>query len=98
MPENRKSLLLESLDLIKVWKKEFELPLSAVTVENDRLFILQLQSGIFIRCEGVNNLKKKSAILKPYLRDIAVKYLDVGGFDLRVGDDLVIVPSEEDAF
>ncbi|HPZ39142.1 MAG TPA: FtsQ-type POTRA domain-containing protein [Candidatus Atribacteria bacterium] len=98
LPENRKSLLLESLDLIKVWKKEFELPLSAVTVENDRLFILQLQSGIFIRCEGVNNLKKKSAILKPYLRDIAVKYLDVGGFDLRVGDDLVIVPSEEDAF
>lgn len=98
LSENRKSLLLESLDLIKSWKKEFGLPLSAVVVENDRLFILQLQNGIFIKCEGVNNLKKKSAILKPYLRDISVKYLDVGGFDLRVGDDLIIVPSEEGAF
>mgnify|MGYP001394857674 FL=1 len=95
---NQKNLLLESLNLIKSWKKEFELPLSAVVVENDRLFILQLQNGIFIKCEGVNNLKKKSAILKPYLRDISVKYLDVGGFDLRAGDDLVIVPSEEGAF
>ncbi len=34
--------------------------------------------------KGLSIWKKKSAILKPYLRDIAVKYLDVGGFDLRV--------------
>ncbi len=98
LPKSQKSLLVESLSLIKMWKEEFELPLSTIIVENDKLFILQLQNGIFIKCEGVNNLRKKAAILKPYLRDIAVKSLEVGGFDLRVGDDLVIIPSGEDVF
>jgi len=98
LPKSQKSLLVESLSLIKMWKGEFELPLSTIIVENDKLFILQLQNGIFIKCEGVNNLRKKAAILKPYLRDIAVKSLEVGGFDLRVGDDLVIIPSGEDVF
>jgi len=98
LPKSQKSLLVESLSLIKMWKEEFGLPLSTIIVENDKLFILQLQNGIFIKCEGVNNLRKKAAILKPYLRDIAVKSLEVGGFDLRVGDDLVIIPSGEDVF
>jgi len=98
LPKSQKSLLVESLSLIKMWKEEFELPLSTIIVENDKLFILQLQNGIFIKCEGVNNLRKKAAILKPYLRDITVKSLEVGGFDLRVGDDLVIIPSGEDVF
>lgn len=98
LPKNQRSLLVESLSLIKIWKKEFELPLSTIVVENDKLFILQLQNGIVIKCEGVNNLNKKAAILKPYLRDIAVKSLEVGGFDLRAGDDLVIIPSGEDVF
>jgi len=96
LPENQKSLLLEALSLIKEWKREFEIPLSAIVVESDKLFILELQNGIFIKCEGVNNLKKKSAILKPYLRDVSVRYLEVGGFDIRVGDDLIIVPARED--
>jgi hypothetical protein len=81
-----------------MWKEEFALPLSTIVVENDKLFILQLQNGIFIKCEGVNNLRKKTAVLKPYLRDIAVKSLEVGGFDLRAGDGLVIIPSGEDTF
>ena len=46
-------------------EREFEIPLSAIVVESDKLFILELQNGIFIKCEGVNNLKKSRLFLSP---------------------------------
>lgn len=91
-------VLSEVLDLVAVWQKEFDFPLAEVEALNERLFILRLQNGIVIKCEGASNLRKKTALLKSYLRDVRIKSLKVRGFDLRPGEDMVIAPGEGEGF
>ncbi|MCS7241698.1 MAG: FtsQ-type POTRA domain-containing protein [Candidatus Caldatribacterium sp.] len=91
-------ILSEVLDLVAVWEKEFDFPLVEVEAFNERLFILKLQNGIVIKCEGASNLRKKAVLLKSYLRDVRIKSLKVRGFDLRPGEDMVIAPGEGEGF
>lgn len=91
-------LLSEALDIIETWQRGFDIPLREIEAMNERLFILRLRNGIVIKCEGVVNLQKKSTLLRPYLRDVRIKSLKVGGFDLRPGEDMVIAPGEGEGF
>lgn len=91
-------VLSEALDLVALWRKEFNVPLVEIEALNERLFILKLQNGIVIKCEGVANVKKKAALLRSYLRDVQIKSLKVRGFDLRPGEDMVIAPGEGEGF
>lgn len=91
-------VLSEVLELVAAWQKEFDLPLVGIEALSERLFILQLQNGIVIKCEGASNLRKKAALLKSYLRDVRIKSLKVRGFDLRPGEDMVIAPGEGEGF
>lgn len=91
-------LLSEALDIVDAWQKEFDILLQEVEAVNERLFILRLRNGIVIKCEGASNLRRKSVLLRSYLRDVRVKSLRVGGFDLRPGEDMVIAPGEGEGF
>lgn len=91
-------VLSEVLDLVAVWQKEFDLPLASVEARSERLFILKLQNGIVIKCEGATNLQRKAALLRSYLRDVRVKSLGVQGFDLRPGEDMVITSGQGEGF
>jgi cell division protein FtsQ len=91
-------LLSEVLDLVEVWQREFDVALREVEAVNERLFILRLQNGIVIKCEGASNVRKKAVLLRSYLRDVRVKSLKVRGFDLRPGEDMVIAPGEGEGF
>ena len=86
--------LLDGLEQMRLWKPDFTTPLLGIRVEDDRLFILKLQNDIFIRSEGPQNLREKSDLLRPLLREVQVKALQVGGFDLRMQRDIVLIRSE----
>ncbi len=90
--------LLDGLEQVRVWNAEFNTPLQGIKVEDERLFILKLQNDIFIRSEGPQNLREKSTLLKPLLREVQVKALQVGGFDLRMRRDIVLIRSEGEEY
>ena len=87
-----------TLEVIRTWMSDFDTPLKLVKMVHNNLFILQLQNDIFIKCESVQNLKEKVAVLKPLLREVQVKALKVVGFDLRMKKDIVLIQDEEEVF
>ncbi|HSV31202.1 MAG TPA: FtsQ-type POTRA domain-containing protein [Atribacteraceae bacterium] len=90
--------LADALEMIDLWKETFETPLTEIRVEDRKLFILNLYNGIFIRSEGPRNLQDKAALLAPLLREVQIKALQVGGFDLRMRRDIVLIRNEGESF
>lgn len=88
------NVLREVLALVTTWKSVFDYPLETVEVAGERLFILRLRNGIVIKCGGALNLKNKAGLLRPYLREVSIRSLRVFGFDLRAGEDIVIMTGE----
>lgn len=95
MNQNEGRLLQEALQLAKIWYQRLRFPLLGIKVEDEKLFILQLQNGIFIKCQNSKNLEEKLPVLAPLLEDTIVRSLQVGGFDLRAEKEIFIIPSEE---
>ncbi|MGQ9472550.1 MAG: cell division protein FtsQ/DivIB [Candidatus Caldatribacteriaceae bacterium] len=89
-------LLKEALDLVIFWRNNFEYPLEELEVLGERLFIIRLQNGIVIKCEGMLNLKSKINVLRPYLREASIRSLRILGFDLQAGQDIVIMTGENE--
>lgn len=88
------NLLREVLALVTTWRSIFDYPLETVEVAGERLFILRLRNGIVIKCGGALNLKNKAGLLRPYLREVSIRSIRVFGFDLRAGEDIVIMTGE----
>ncbi|MCX7667499.1 MAG: FtsQ-type POTRA domain-containing protein [Atribacterota bacterium] len=88
------NLLQEVLALVATWRNVFDYPLEAVEVAGERLFILRLRNGIVIKCGGTLNLKNKAGLLRPYLREVDIRSIRIFGFDLRAGEDIVIMTEE----
>ncbi len=87
------ALLRESLELAKVWQEKFQHPLVEIEAVTEKLFILKLQNGIFIKCENADNLGQKALILEAVLRDAIIQSIQVGGFDIRTDKEIFVIPS-----
>ncbi|MDI3530707.1 MAG: cell division protein FtsQ [Candidatus Atribacteria bacterium] len=93
LPRLEDILLQESLALVRVWREKFQSPLAEVEAINEKLFILKLQNGIFIKCESASNLEQKALVLEAVLKDAVIQAIQVGGFDIRTGEEIFVIPS-----
>ncbi len=93
LPKLENALIRESLELVRIWQEKFQHPLAEIEAVTEKLFILKLQNGIFIKCESAENLEQKALILEAVLRDAIIQSIQVGGFDVRTDKEIFVIPS-----
>ncbi|MCD6156602.1 MAG: cell division protein FtsQ/DivIB [Candidatus Atribacteria bacterium] len=87
------TLIQESLELARIWQENFQQSLVEIEAVTEKLFILKLQNGIFIKCENADNLEQKALILEAVLKDAIIQSIQVGGFDIRTDKEIFVIPS-----